>query len=71
MGFEIIRFEISEHVPTSAHILLQVVLANGKIVNANARSHPDLYFALRGGGNNFGIVTRFGMPTSPNYHNQS
>ncbi|KAH8808621.1 hypothetical protein F5884DRAFT_792907 [Xylogone sp. PMI_703] len=37
----------------------EVVLPNGTIVNANQKSHPDLYFALRGGGNNFGIVTRF------------
>lgn len=26
-------------------------------------SHPDLYFAFRGGGNNFGIVTRFDLET--------
>ena len=28
-------------------------------MNANASSHPDLYKALKGGGNNFGVVTRF------------
>jgi hypothetical protein len=42
---------------------LQVVLANGSIINVNYASHPDLYFALRGGGNNFGIVTRFDLDT--------
>jgi hypothetical protein len=31
----------------------------------NHFSHPDLYYALRGGGNNFGIVTRFDMETFP------
>ncbi|KAL8825679.1 MAG: hypothetical protein Q9191_004268, partial [Dirinaria sp. TL-2023a] len=36
-----------------------VVLANGRIYNVNQTANPDLYFALRGGGNNFGIVTRF------------
>ncbi|KAK3688815.1 hypothetical protein B0T22DRAFT_426769 [Podospora appendiculata] len=36
----------------------QVVLASGAIVNANATSNPDLFVALRGGSNNFGIVTR-------------
>jgi hypothetical protein len=41
----------------------QVVLANGTIANANQHSHPDLFFALRGGGNNFGIVTRFDFET--------
>ncbi|MCJ1461410.1 hypothetical protein MMC07_000007 [Pseudocyphellaria aurata] len=40
-----------------------VVLATGNIVNVNEHSHPDLYFALRGGGNNFGIVTRFDLET--------
>lgn len=28
-----------------------------------ASTYPDLYFALRGGGNNFGIVTRFDLKT--------
>ncbi|KAE8160390.1 hypothetical protein BDV40DRAFT_313915 [Aspergillus tamarii] len=37
----------------------EVVLANGTIVNANETHNHDLYFALRGGGNNFGIVTAF------------
>jgi hypothetical protein len=39
------------------------VVANGTIVNANQDEHPDLYFALRGGGNNFGIVTRLDFET--------
>jgi hypothetical protein len=34
-------------------------------VNVNDDSNPDLYFALRGGMNNFGIVTRFTMRTFP------
>jgi hypothetical protein len=42
---------------------LKVVLANGSISNVNRQSHPDLFFALRGGGNNFGIVTQFEMET--------
>lgn len=43
--------------------IFQVVLANGEIVNANPDTLPDLYWALRGGGNNFGIVTRFDLKT--------
>jgi len=39
----------------------EVVLSNGEIVNANATTNPDLFSALKGGGNNFGIVTRFDM----------
>ncbi|KAK2768274.1 hypothetical protein FQN54_000127 [Arachnomyces sp. PD_36] len=41
----------------------EVVLADGDIVNVNIDSFPDLYWALRGGGNNFGIVTRFDLKT--------
>ncbi|RAH57204.1 FAD-binding domain-containing protein [Aspergillus piperis CBS 112811] len=43
----------------------QVVLANGTIVNANPKTNSDLWEALRGGGNNFGIVTRYDMRTFP------
>ncbi|KAI1094458.1 FAD-binding domain-containing protein [Rostrohypoxylon terebratum] len=39
----------------------EVVLADGKIVNANAKTNNDLWVALKGGGGNFGIVTRFDL----------
>jgi hypothetical protein len=37
----------------------EVVTAEGDVVTANAREHPDLFWAIRGGGGNFGIVTSF------------
>ncbi|KAI1394288.1 FAD binding domain-containing protein [Hypoxylon trugodes] len=36
-----------------------VVLANSSIVTVSNTSHPDLYMVLKGGGNNFGIVTSY------------
>ncbi|OCL06347.1 FAD-binding domain-containing protein [Glonium stellatum] len=41
----------------------EVVLASGDVVHANARENPDLWWALKGGLNNFGIVTSFEMKT--------
>ncbi|EXU95667.1 FAD/FMN-binding dehydrogenase [Metarhizium robertsii] len=43
----------------------ELVLPNATIVNVNQDSHPDLYFALRGGMSNFGIVTHFTMRAFP------
>ncbi|KAI1877389.1 hypothetical protein JX265_003397 [Neoarthrinium moseri] len=41
----------------------EVVLASGEVINANAKENTDLFVSLRGGGNNFAIVTRYDMRT--------
>ncbi|KAI1205189.1 FAD-binding domain-containing protein [Annulohypoxylon truncatum] len=43
----------------------EVVLASGAVVQANAHQNADLWRALKGGGNNFGVVTRYDLRTFP------
>jgi FAD/FMN-containing dehydrogenase len=56
-------------------INLNVVLASGEAIKVNAKSHADLFWAMKGAGHNFGIVTSFQMNIHPrlvdtwHYHN--
>src|SRR5690606_26244725 len=37
----------------------EIVTADGQLLRVDAENHPDLFWAIRGGGGNFGVATRF------------
>lgn len=43
----------------------ELVLPDGAVIDVTESSHPDLFFGLRGGYDNFGIVTKFILKTHP------
>jgi len=42
-----------------ALLAADIVTADGELLRVDAQHHPDLFWAIRGGGGNFGVVTRF------------
>jgi FAD/FMN-containing dehydrogenase len=46
-------------------LAVELVTADGEIVDVDAASHPDLFWALRGGGGNFGVATSFSYRLHP------
>ncbi|KAJ5781184.1 hypothetical protein N7457_006344 [Penicillium paradoxum] len=62
-----LSFQNSEHALGCMNIVdYEVVLADSSIVHANATENKDLFWALKGGGTNYGIVTTLTMNTLPN-----
>jgi FAD/FMN-containing dehydrogenase len=54
-----IGYLVRKHGLTIDNVLAaEVVTAGGELVRADAGRHPDLFWAIRGGGGNFGVVTR-------------
>ena len=46
-------------------LAVEIMTANGELLHVNSESHPDLFWAIRGGGGNFGVVTRFQFRLHP------
>jgi FAD/FMN-containing dehydrogenase len=61
-----IGFLVRNHGMTIDSLLAaEVVTANGEVVHADEESHPDLFWAIRGGGGNFGVATKFKLRLQP------
>ena len=57
---------VRKHGLTIDHLLgAEVVTADGRVVEVDAERHPNLFWAIRGGGGNFGVVTRFDYRLHP------
>jgi len=55
-----VGFLVRKHGLTIDNLLAaELVTADGKLVRADVQRHPDLFWAIRGGGGNFGVATRF------------
>jgi FAD/FMN-containing dehydrogenase len=55
-----VGYLVRKHGLTIDHLLAaDVVTADGKLLRADADTNPDLFWAIRGGGGNFGVATRF------------
>jgi len=57
---------VRKHGLTIDHLLgAEVVTADGRVLGIDVERHPDLFWAIRGGGGNFGVVTRFDFRLHP------
>jgi FAD/FMN-containing dehydrogenase len=55
VGFLVRRFGLT----IDSLLAAEVVTADGQVLQVDAEHHPDLFWAIRGGGGNFGVATRF------------
>jgi FAD/FMN-containing dehydrogenase len=61
-----VGFLVRKHGLTIDDLLAaEVVTAEGELLHVDDESHPDLFWAIRGGGGNFGVVTRFQFRLHP------
>jgi FAD/FMN-containing dehydrogenase len=57
---------VRKHGLTIDHLLgAEVVTADGRVLEVDEEHHPELFWAIRGGGGNFGVVTRFDYRLHP------
>jgi len=61
-----IGYLVRKHGLTIDNVLAaEVVTADGAVLHVDASAHPELFWAIRGGGGNFGVVTRFCYQLQP------
>jgi hypothetical protein len=61
-----VGFLVRKHGLTIDDLLAaEVVTADGELLHVGADNHPDLFWAIRGGGGNFGVATRFRFQLHP------
>ena len=67
MGWKLRRYGLA----LDSVVAAELVTADGEVVRADAHENPELFWALRGGGGNFGVVTTFefaAQPTTEVFH---
>ncbi|WP_419707002.1 FAD-binding oxidoreductase [Promicromonospora sp. NFX87] len=61
IGWKVRRYGLALDTVVAA----EIVTADGAVLTASADENPDLFWAIRGGGGNFGVVTSFGFEAHP------